>query len=420
MPNMSGSEFLEATIELVPEAIRVIITAHTQSENIIKAVNQAKAYMFLTKPFDNLELVQIVKNCFKAYWSNLEKIKLTNELKIRNEKLNNAIKDFQEITNTIIPTLLKLTSESEKGYFTNHTQAVVDIGLSLLDSMDLRNTRSYWIVISSILLNNIMNNIPEKYVGIDPNLLDKLEQKEYFINFNKQIDRLLEIEPIRRFALTCTQIWEHFDGSGIPVGISGNAFNKEAQILSLANYYHNLVYLIPKEQFLNREELAEFEQTPEQTKRRHSEAIQFLFKNSYWYDNELMNRFKDLIRSKKCLSLVPDTNIYRVICFGDNIKTLKISPKDIKNYQDKKLLVPVERFLKEQKKEKKKDTLQTRLPISEIRAGMITDEDIVTKFGRLIVIKGTLLNQDHLDELKRLIADGLLAGEVSVLVPREL
>lgn len=52
MPGMSGVEFLEKSIALVPAAKRVLLTAYADTEAAIRAINTAKIHYYLTKPWD--------------------------------------------------------------------------------------------------------------------------------------------------------------------------------------------------------------------------------------------------------------------------------------------------------------------------------------------------------------------------------
>jgi thioredoxin reductase (NADPH) len=52
MPEMNGTEFLERSIELKPDAKRVLLTAYSDTEAAIKAINQSKIHYYLTKPWD--------------------------------------------------------------------------------------------------------------------------------------------------------------------------------------------------------------------------------------------------------------------------------------------------------------------------------------------------------------------------------
>ncbi|NJR59569.1 MAG: FAD-dependent oxidoreductase [Cyanobacteria bacterium CRU_2_1] len=52
MPQMSGVEFLEQAIELVPDAKRALLTAYADTEAAIRAINNARLDYYLLKPWD--------------------------------------------------------------------------------------------------------------------------------------------------------------------------------------------------------------------------------------------------------------------------------------------------------------------------------------------------------------------------------
>jgi len=52
MPGMSGVEFLEKSREIVPDAMRVLLTAYADTESAIRAINQAEISQYLRKPWE--------------------------------------------------------------------------------------------------------------------------------------------------------------------------------------------------------------------------------------------------------------------------------------------------------------------------------------------------------------------------------
>ena len=52
MPGLCGVDFLERTRVLYPEARRVLLTAHAETEVAIRAINDAKIHYYLSKPWD--------------------------------------------------------------------------------------------------------------------------------------------------------------------------------------------------------------------------------------------------------------------------------------------------------------------------------------------------------------------------------
>ncbi len=67
MPEMDGITFLEQTIPIIPRTKRIILTAYSDVEVIIKAVNQAQIYKFLLKPVDLEDLRLTVQRALEAY-----------------------------------------------------------------------------------------------------------------------------------------------------------------------------------------------------------------------------------------------------------------------------------------------------------------------------------------------------------------
>jgi len=56
MPQMTGMEFLTLVHDRYPEAMRLMLTGHADTETAIRAINHGEIYRFLTKPWDDAEL----------------------------------------------------------------------------------------------------------------------------------------------------------------------------------------------------------------------------------------------------------------------------------------------------------------------------------------------------------------------------
>lgn len=67
----TGVEFLEQTIELFSEAKRVLMTAYTETDHAIRAINAAKIHYYLQKPWDPPEehLYPVLNDLLKAWRS---------------------------------------------------------------------------------------------------------------------------------------------------------------------------------------------------------------------------------------------------------------------------------------------------------------------------------------------------------------
>jgi diguanylate cyclase (GGDEF)-like protein/PAS domain S-box-containing protein len=65
MPTMSGTEFLDKVKELYPKTFRIVLSGHTDLESIMKAVNCGAIFRFYTKPWDNKQLRDNVRDAFR-------------------------------------------------------------------------------------------------------------------------------------------------------------------------------------------------------------------------------------------------------------------------------------------------------------------------------------------------------------------
>ncbi|MCG8436358.1 MAG: response regulator [Gammaproteobacteria bacterium] len=67
MPEMGGAEFLQEVKARHPDAIRVILSGYADVSAVVDAVNKAEIYKFLSKPWNDEELVETVNDCFTQY-----------------------------------------------------------------------------------------------------------------------------------------------------------------------------------------------------------------------------------------------------------------------------------------------------------------------------------------------------------------
>ena len=61
MPGVSGVEFLSEVREKWPDAVRIIISGYTDSEDIIAGINEAGIYQYLLKPWQPEQLLLILR-----------------------------------------------------------------------------------------------------------------------------------------------------------------------------------------------------------------------------------------------------------------------------------------------------------------------------------------------------------------------
>jgi DNA-binding NtrC family response regulator len=99
MPEMDGITFLAGVRDLKPEIPRIILTGYADKENAIKAINEVGLYQYIEKPWDNEDLMIIIRN-------GLEKQKLLKKLQEKIQEINTAYGDLQSMHKEILKTFV--------------------------------------------------------------------------------------------------------------------------------------------------------------------------------------------------------------------------------------------------------------------------------------------------------------------------
>lgn len=91
MPDMTGVEFLTAVRERWPDTVRMIISGHTDSEDIIAGLNQAGIYRYITKPWEPDELLAAVRDAVGLYSLQQENQAVSVEMKMAAPALRQVV-----------------------------------------------------------------------------------------------------------------------------------------------------------------------------------------------------------------------------------------------------------------------------------------------------------------------------------------
>jgi len=87
MPAMSGTDFLERSMVLRPDAVRIILTGYTDIDAIVQAINRSRIYRYVTKPWESEELRLTLRRAVEAFHLVRENGRLVEELRRANERL---------------------------------------------------------------------------------------------------------------------------------------------------------------------------------------------------------------------------------------------------------------------------------------------------------------------------------------------
>ena len=221
MPEMDGVEFLKETHLIRPDAMRILLTANI----LIDAINYAKIYRYVKKPFNPDELQLIVSSALEYY-----------QLKYDNDKL---IADLKELFSGTIKAIMEAL-DAKDSFTSGRSRRITyysvliakKLGLSAIDT-------------GKIELAGMLHDIG--MIGISDDILykiDELTQEEYdeikkHITYSVKI--LEDIKQLKDVVEIIKYHHEKYDGTGYPYGIKGEEIPMGSRIIAVTDAFDSIV-----------------------------------------------------------------------------------------------------------------------------------------------------------------------------------
>ncbi len=374
MPQMSGAEFLARARELLPEVPRIVLTGYADIEAAMAAINEGGACRYIKKPWDNDELLQIVrgelgryrlllenrhlqkvieeKNEQLAAWNaNLKKrvLEQTAEIRQKNELLgeqNAGLKWALRGTIEALSTLVEQRDPNASG----HAHNVAALSEATARALDLAEEEVETIVEAALLHDIGKVALPETLLGKTQDDLAGDDLARYLrhpVLGQLAIDK---IERLRPAGLLVRHHHEWYDGGGGPDRLAGENIPLGARIIAMAD------------------------------------QVDHLLKGKC-----------DLVRIKKALAQVEEQTGSR---FDPHLYPLLRRPV-IEHYGQMIC---------------SGNKVGAILRPEELRAGMVLAEDLKSGSGLMLLKEGTVLEKKHLDSIRRYQMIDPFPGGITVLV----
>ena len=238
MPEMDGLALLKTIKALNPKMMMIVVTAYPEIDMAVEAMRLG-AYDFILKPAD-LELV--LHSVKKA----LEKKKLEEEIEAYHRNLERLVEEktagLQQAYNVLKRAHLdsvKVLAEAidaKDPYTRGHSDRVRRMSLKIAISLGLTEGR-----LESLEYGALLHDIGK--IGIKDDLLQKhgvLTPKEYQQIQEHTLMGVKIVEGIDFFKDKVPMIrhhHEHFDGTGYPDGLGGEAIPLEARIITISDAF---------------------------------------------------------------------------------------------------------------------------------------------------------------------------------------
>lgn len=391
MPEMTGSQFLEQAKEIFPDAIRFLLTGHSDMAAIVDAVNKGEIHRYFTKPWDNNDLLIQVRGSLEQYELKLENKRLLALTRKQNKALyelnKNLEQKVEERSQEIIAknkTLAAMNKQLEANLYNTvrsfaslaemHTPSVAghgrrvsalsrQVAVSLgLDEKDIIN-----IEIAGFLHDIGKLGLPKKIIDYNQKTWNEQEWALYQSHPEEGQSIVRFINKLDQVAVLIRAHHERYDGGGFPDQLNEEAIPLGARIIAVVDAYDRIVNLKVNtkahlDEYLKEKKLTS-EQLPEEELIQQA-AINHLKRGAFTrYDPDVVKAFLDVL-----------------------------------------------------KKSGVKNKMEKRLALDSLREGMVLSRSLYSHKGRFLLPHDTALTKEHVNGLKNINQSDPVAVPVYVIV----
>ena len=264
MPEMTGAQFLEQVRNRWPATMRILLTGYADVSSTIDAINRGEIYRYVSKPWDDTELLLTVRDALESGQLRKENTRLLAVTQAQNEELvqlNSSLeRKVAERTAEIeqVNSFLNLANDRLKQNFlvsikmfsgfmelrgaavVGHSRRVADLARKLAIKLEVPAKDQQDIFVAALL-----HDIGK--IGFSDNLLNRpvsrMNGEDMGIYRRHPVVGETALTPLAELKEAASIIRSHherFDGQGYPDGLQGAFIPLGARILSVANDYDGL------------------------------------------------------------------------------------------------------------------------------------------------------------------------------------
>ena len=399
MPEMNGAAFLEKAKSIYPDAIRYLLTGYSDLEAVVDAVNRGEIHRYLTKPWNDEDLVLQVKQSLEHFELTSENRRLTALTIDQNKKLNELNKGLeqkvQERTKEVFDknkALEEVNRMLEASFMDSirllvslveilnpklgrQMRQVAQLARQVAEVFELEIAELDKIEMAGMIHDIGLLGFPEELMHKEIHQMSDEEGRLYSDHPTIASILLENVEKLSDVGEIVLYHHEYFNGSGFPNGLRGDQIPLGSRIILAASDYCQILSTWPRDL---RKLIA--------YTRRH-------------FDAEIWKSFT--------VSDDPDTIIEEA------------AEKKLLMECNQKYDVEVVSALIKKIRENKKIDPTFVVELNKVKAGMVLMEDLKLNDGRLLLTKGTKLKATSIESIISIGERGLIPNTLTVSVPNE-
>lgn len=260
MPEMTGVEFLQQAKLICPTAFRVMLTGYADINATMDAVNKGEIWRYLTKPWDDEQLILLVRDAIRQFnlenenkklhqivekqnqelkdWNDRLKQRVltqTNRIREKHEELARGSKHLRESFEQTLHAFSCLIELRDKN-LKNHSYSTATISEQVAKTLQLLPEQQKNIRAAALLHGIGKLGIPDDILHKqeeDLSASDKIIYNSFTVRGQTAIG---PIDELREAGIILRHLLEHYDGTGGPDRLAGDNIPIGSRIIALAEH----------------------------------------------------------------------------------------------------------------------------------------------------------------------------------------
>lgn len=258
MPGMDGASFLKEVRQGWPKVMRILLTGYADMDSTIAAINQGEIYRYISKPWNDDEMLHLVRDALERSRLEAENHRLTELTRQQNEELKalNAgleakvaerTQALREALGTLKSTFLgtvqvcaglaELRAGEAGSQLSGHGRRVAESARRVAQRLGLSDGEVQNVMLAGLLHDIGKIGLPDELLRRPFNSLTPDHRALVMKHPEVGQNLLMSIERLRDCAALVRHHHENFDGTGFPDRLAGMGIPLGARILAVVNDY---------------------------------------------------------------------------------------------------------------------------------------------------------------------------------------
>ena len=241
MPITKGDELLTLVKERNPKIKRIMLTGYSAIDGIINAINKAGIYRYISKPWDNKDLMLTLLEAIKSYEQEKITLQLSKNYETLYYKFENLYTESETKYNELIKTIASACDMRGESHEDGRSAKIAEYCEILGKSLNLNKNTLKTLVQSAFLYDIGKLGMSDETV-IKLSKCEKYDNKYVQLRFQQAVISEKFLDDLSDSVDLVDNIkyqYETFDGRG-PFRLAGETIPLGARIIHIASLYYEI------------------------------------------------------------------------------------------------------------------------------------------------------------------------------------